>query len=390
MLSMLSMPFAALFAMSLLCSGVNHLEEEIDVTGAISRAVSELIDRQEGVGEAEWPYEGVYRVAPYHKLNDERKQIPYGYRVGGTSITAMALMSAPDYANDEVRQLAVRKATEFVFDATDAELMNPDYPGGYDVRGWGYIYALDFLLRLKREGQVPEGMDSKVKRATTFYLSALEEIEIPEHGGWNYARPKEIAAPSSTSPFMTGPALQALFAAKHQGFRVDKKVVKRALDALERSRTESGEVVYSVGGKQAPVAGMLPGSVGRMLVTETTLFIAGRGSLSKVRGSIDAFLVHWDWLDVRRAQDRTHIPPYMVAPYYFYYAHFQAAQAIELLPEVERPQYRKLLRERLFSVRLEDGIWNDRVFARTANYGTAIALSVMTMPEQAPLPGGEE
>jgi hypothetical protein len=114
-----------------------------------------------------------------------------------------------------------------------------------------------------------------------------------------------------------------------------------------------------------------------MLVTETTLHLAGQGSLSRVRGSIDAFLVHWDWLDKRRAKNGTHIAPYGVAPYYFYYAHYYAGQAIEQLPKAEREEYRRRLRELLFEVRLEKGLWNDRVFERTANYGTACAVMAL-------------
>ena len=118
-----------------------------------------------------------------------------------------------------------------------------------------------------------------------------------------------------------------------------------------------------------------------MLAAETALFLAGRSSADRVRGAVDAFIVHWEWLDKRRAQTGTHVAPYGVAPYYFYYAHYFAAQAIELLPEHERDEYRRRYRELLFSVRLADGTWNDRVFERSSAYGTAMSMMSLMMPE---------
>ena len=117
-----------------------------------------------------------------------------------------------------------------------------------------------------------------------------------------------------------------------------------------------------------------------MAVAESTLYLAGRSSIERIRGAIDAFIVHWQWLDARRAKTGTHKPPYGIAPYYFYYAHYYAAQAVELLPEHERAEYRRRLNELLFSVQLEDGSWNDRVFGRSTNYGTAMAIQALMMP----------
>jgi hypothetical protein len=54
-----------------------------------------------------------------------------------------------------------------------------------------------------------------------------------------------------------------------------------------------------------------------------------------------------------------------------------------LLPENERGEYRRRLLQRIFSVRLEDGTWNDRVFPRSASFGTAsvmIAILSKDMP----------
>jgi len=199
---------------------------------------------------------------------------------------------------------------------------------------------------------------------------------------------------------MTGPTLQALFEARKQGYIVDDAVIERALKALERCRGSTGSFAYAADKpipENRPEA--VPGSVGRMLIGEVTLYLAGRSDQARIRAALDAFIAHWSWLDQRRAKPGTHEGPYSIAPYYFYYAHYYAAQAIELLPagitaasesdrrgvrDAERKQYRRRLAELLFSVRLEDGSWNDRIFPRTSNYGTSMAAMALLMPTTPP------
>lgn len=347
--------------------------------GSIQRCVEFLLSVQEGEDKAEWPYEGVYRV---------RGKIPIGYRIGGTAIAATALLRAPGYADDAQRHAAVARAAGFVADSLDDPLMSPDYEGGYDVRGWGYTYALHFLLALKGDAVkalLPADMSDKLDERINWCIDAIQQTEIPEAGGWNYSRPRGKGMVAPSSPFMTGPTLQALFTARQLGFKVDDAVVERGLKSLERGRASSGAVAYA--GEPGKRADGIPGAVGRMLITEITLLLAGgeRSDLSRVRGALDSFLVHWEWLDQRRAKPGTHEGPYGVAPYYFYYAHAQAAEAIELLPKAERAEYRRRLHERLYSVQLENGVWNDRVFERTANYGTSQALMCLLGPDRPPL-----
>ncbi len=342
-----------------------------DVPSMVATGVQRILAMQEGDEKAEWPYEGVYRVGG---------QIPVGYRIGGTGISAMALLHAPGYAEDQVRKDAISRAVTFIIKGADHPLMNPDYDGGYDVRGWGYTYGLMCLLQLKQANALPTSQADAAEKTIRSFIDSICKTEINKVGGWNYARGKGKDAVSPPSPFMTAPTLQALFQAKSLGYEVDTEVVKRALDALEQGRTPTGSFRYSgVDGTRSKEA--VPGSVGRMLAAETTLYLAGRSNVTNIRGAIDAFIVHWQWLDKRRAQQGTHVPPYNIAPYYFYYAHYYAAQAIELLPEQERAEYRRRLRDLLISVRLPDGSWNDRVFDRSANYGTSMSIMALMMPQ---------
>lgn len=353
-------------------------EPQVDADPILAEGTAFLLTSQEGDGNREWPYEGVYRV----RGAEQQLIIPIGYRVGGTSITGLALLRSPVRQGDEDRIAALERAVEFVCEATTDPLMSYErYRGGYDVRGWGYIYALLFLQELEDRQAVRPERAQQVRDAISFYTKALVSIEIPQWGGWNYSRRRSVERPCPQAPFMTGPAVQALLAAAAGGQEFDHAVIQRALDALERSRSITGAVVYSGGDRRARPDALVAGAVGRMLVTESTLLMGSRGSLEGVRGALDAFFAHWERLEERRARTGTHEGPFGVAPYYFFFAHLYAAQAIELLPEAVRTEYRARLRDRLEVVRNEDGTWNDRVFPRSASYGTAMAMLALTMPD---------
>ena len=347
------------------------------LSSAVRTAAEKIVAMQEGTHRGEWPYEGVYRVSG---------KIPEGYRVGGTSICGESLLRTPGYGESATRQAAVLRATEFVCAAIDEPLLQvSSYQGGYDVRAWGACYGARFLLALKEHSAVPSGLESEVEKALAWYLSALQKFEIPETGGWNYARDPGAETPSATSPFMTPACLQTLFQAKAQGYEVDPAVIDRALDALARCRTEDGNFSYSAKRPARMDTRSIPGAIGRMVSGETALFLAGRSDEARLTQAVEAFIRYWPELEKRRAKSGTHLPPYGVAPYYFWFAHFHAAQAVELLPESQRPRLRAALNWLLWQTRGEDGTWNDRVFERSAAYGSAMASMSVTMPS-APAP----
>ena len=347
------------------------------LAAAVAPASERIVAMQDGPEKSEWPYEGVYRVGG---------KIPYGYRVGGTAICAESLLRAPGYAADASRKAAVKKATEFVCAAIDEPLLQvTSYQGGYDVRAWAACYGARFLLALKQHEAVPTGLEAPVEKALTWYLDSLQKFEIPQTGGWNYARDPGAETPSATSGFMTPVCLQTLYEAKAQGYAVDAAIVDRALAALERCRTDDGNYAYAAKGSARMDTRSIPGAIGRMVAGETALYLAGRSDQQKLATAVDAFIRYWPELEKRRSKTGTHLPPYGVAPYYFWFAHYHAAQAVELLPEAERAPRRLALNWLLWRTRAEDGTWNDRVFDRSAAYGSAMASMSVTMP-QAPSP----
>jgi hypothetical protein len=333
-----------------------------DVAPLIERGVEILLESQESLDgngiRNEWPYEGVYR---------EAGEIPPGYRVGGTSIAAWALIEAPQYAESEAVREAVERALGFVLEGLEDKAMDIGFSGGYDVRGWGHTYALQFLLQMRKREIVPESFTRKVDKSISWLVKTLLKTEIDKTGGWNYAR---RGSRPDASPFMTAPTIIALWEARRQGERVSSKALKRALDTLEKCRTEEGAISYHSGGGMDK----LPGAIARTPITEVVLYAADRSTLEDIEVAVENFFEHWNALEVRRKQTGTHIAPYGVAPYYFYYGHYYAAVAIEHLQGKVREKWRTRYIDTLVSVREESGGWNDRVFPRSEAFGTSMAI----------------
>lgn len=328
-----------------------------------------IVAMQEGDSSGEWPYEGVYR---------EGGEIPTGYRVGGSAICARTLLELPGFESDAKRQEAVQRALKFVVAGVQRADMGPQVARNYDVRGWGHAYALLFFTSLERKQAISQELAPALELAITRSLEVLAATEIPGVGGWNYSRPNGFKAAGPASPFMTGATLLALYEVRKSGRAVDPDLIERALDALENSRTHLGTYVYAGDGEGVAGDRAAPeGNCARAAIVEIALRLAGRSTPERLRGAIDQFVAHWEWLEKRRAKTGTHVAPYGVAPYYFYFGHEYAALAVELLPEADREAVRASVRELLARTRADDGTWNDRVFPRSANFGTATALRTL-------------
>ena len=352
----------------------------LDAAAATKKAIAGVLLLQED--GSQWPYEGVYR--------EDRGILPVGYRVGGTAITIMGLVAAPGYEGDQARVAAVHRGLEFVLETLDHDRMNDGFIGGYDVRGWGHIFALSCFLHLQDAGLVPEKLTAPVAKKTQWLVRTLCESAIPTSGGWNYSRRAGYKDPTnSASTFMTAPALQALFHAKERGHDVPDDVVEQALTALERARTKVGGYAYGSSSSnlndkdeaELRFMDLGPSSAARAAACETTLMLAGRGDAARHRAALELFFKHWDDLAVRKSQLGTHIKPYGIAPYYFLFRHLYCAQAIQQVEDAAaRAGYRAQMRQILARSVDDNGTWNDRQFGRSAGYGTAMALLTLHMP----------
>ncbi len=331
----------------------------------IQVAASRLIEIQESDGA--WPYEGVYRVS---------RQIPVGYRIGGTAIVCQSLLesSLDDRASADK---AIVRGLDLILKELEHPLMKSSQVDRYDVRVWGHIYALDLFCRLHESPLVAERAES-VNGWIEKLIATLAEEELTE-GGWNYASRGRHAS------FVTAPALQALISAKSIGKLVPPELFERGAKILLASRSENGAFHYSgtqdANGREAQV----PGAIARDAIGETTLWQLGHGDAKRLKASIDDFHLHWDELEKRRQKTGTHEPPYNVAPYYFYFGHRYLAQSIALLPADQQITEYAKFEHALLKTLDADNTWNDRVFPRSRAFGTAMSLLALNR-QRSPLP----
>lgn len=347
------------------------------IAALISTGVERLLEGEEG---GSWPYEGVYRTAG---------EIPIGYKVGGTAIVCSALLYAAEPGNARANE-AIQRGAAFILDNLGDPLLEPSTENTYDVRIWGQSCALEFFSHAKlqrralpRQKEIDAWMPKLIETIKT------EEIE---GGGWNYAHR------SAASTFVTGPVAQTLLFARAAGQKVPEELLTRAAAFLVRCRLESGAFVYDERilkvskGKaaleqieKADRTARIPGAIGRSTVSEATLQLLSKGNVKHIESALQQFHTHWEELEKRRKKTGTHVGTYGIAPYYFYYAHRFAALGIELLPEASRETEREKLLQVLLKTRDEDGTWNDRVFARSRNYGTAMVILALLGP-RGPIP----
>ena len=340
-------------------AGQPQRDIESERTHLIQAAAKRLLEIQEPDGA--WPYEGVYRVGRSEDYPSGK--IPMGYRVGGTSLVCSALISCP-FDDPSKMEAAVIKATELVLQELEHPLLAPSQSDRYDVRVWGHIYALDYFCRLERT----TGFDA-IKIRTRPWIETLVATLVSEEldgGGWNYATRRSHAC------FVTAPALQSLLLAQQLGEDVPSEVFERGAKILSESRVDTGAFQYS--GTVGERKDLLPGAIARAPIAETTMLMLGAGDPAHLEQALAAFHQYWDELEKRRKKTGTHLPPYGVAPYYFYYGHRYAAQAIRMLPpEKQDPEF-----EKFFAILLKtkdpDDTWNDRIFDRSKAFGTAMAL----------------
>lgn len=103
-----------------------------DLAAQVKRATTLLVECQETLDQQstrdEWPYEGVYR---------EGRDIPLGYRIGGTSIVAWALIESPHYERSDEARAAVARGVAFVLEHLEHSKMSIGFDASYDVRSWG-------------------------------------------------------------------------------------------------------------------------------------------------------------------------------------------------------------------------------------------------------------
>lgn len=287
-----------------------------------------------------------------------------------TALCALALMEASGFKEDTARRQAVERAQAYLMKG----LSTFTTPLREHVLGWGWIYGLAlFLGNTNQEG-------------IRHCLAAFSKWET-RGGGWSYSTTQGIAGPHS---FMTAAALKILREVQVAGYEVPKALLTRGVKQLETLRDKDGAFAYELvmGGRMSlpQFPNTHPEASARGPLCEAALFAAGKGSVDRLKTSLDLLIRDWAHVHARwQAKDANvtpHAGPHRIAPYFALFGLWTAAQTLEVLPEADRPAYRDKLLALLLPLEESGKGWSDLPPPFGRNEGTAMAMLALLALEK--------
>ncbi|MEX2579917.1 MAG: hypothetical protein WD342_12740 [Verrucomicrobiales bacterium] len=248
---------------------------------------------------------------------------------------------------------------------------------------WTHAYGIQALVDLYPLAEA--GRREKIVDLVNGQIERLGRYESVD-GGWGYYdfRVGSQRPTSSSISFTTATCLIALHEAKAlDGVEVPQDLVDRAVASIERQRKPDHSYLYGEYLKARPLYGINRpgGSLARSQACNYALRLWGDESVT------DEVVAEWlqrlesrnGWLDIGRKRPIPHETWFQVAGYFFYYGHYYAGRCIELLPETEQPEYRKLVADIVLDLQEKDGSWWDFPFySYHQAYGSAFAIMTLT------------
>jgi hypothetical protein len=310
----------------------------------------------------------------------------YDWQMATVGLCCMALMVADD--NPE-RQASLERAITWM-----CMSRLPKRGNHWDIdANWTSLYGFIALEQAACDARFQaEPWRAKIqKRALEFYKQ-LEDAQTAE-GGWGYYEgPVVSVRPTWATSFSTACAIPALIDGKAHGWPIDPKLIDRAVAYVRRCALPNGAYEYDLhmvprisGGEHI---NDVKGSLGRIQVCNWALRRAGEKSVTdeKIREGLEAFFEHHRFLDFARMRPIPHEGYYRNAGYFYLFAHYHAAMAINELPESEREALHARLRPQLSKVQWADGSSLDFQGSSYLNYAdtcfSILALEAGLHPER--------
>jgi hypothetical protein len=249
---------------------------------------------------------------------------------------------------------------------------------------YGFVAAVELLsdprfLEHPRRAELTSLMQS--------FWTILERNEAPS-GGWAYYDdPPYKRRPDWATSFCTALVLPAIDSAHRRGWIDGQAQVRRGLAALRRSALPNGAYNYDASNAVPRIGGgehinNVKGSLGRIQVCQWARMRLGDPGVTHddLRRGLEQFFEHHRFLDVARMRPIPHEAYYANAGYFYIFAHFYAAEVIELLPVEERESWHRRLRPHLTKIQWADGSSTDFLgtsYLRTA--GTAMSAYALQL-----------
>lgn len=303
------------------------------------------------------------------------------YRLAADALACEALRVAPETPD---RRAALERGLAWL-----AEQRPLQRGADWDVDAtWGSLYGYVVLVSAALDGRFDaEPWAPRLRESALRFWNDLAVRQTRE-GGWAYYDdPPFTLRPTWATSFCTALVLPSLIRGRAElALPIGAERVERATEYLRRCALPNGAFAYDLNPVPQPYGGLhidqVKGSLGRIQVCHVALARAGVGwvTADRVREGLAAFFEHHRMLDFARTRPIPHEGPYRNAGYFYLFAHYYAAQAIELLPEGEREGWHRKLRPHVIKTMATDGSTSDFL---TASYqlvaGTsyaALALSI--------------
>lgn len=284
----------------------------------------------------------------------------YAWHLAAHALATRALLLAPE--RPRVRA-SLDRAIDYL---TSARLSHRGADWDIDST-WASLCGLDTCVAILLDPRFAKGERSeRVAERGRAFLADLLYAQTPD-GGWAYYDdPPFSAKPTWATSFCTASVLPALVAARERlGWDVPEEAIAAARRYVADCELPNGAFAYDHRPIPRGFAGesinQVKGSLGRIQVCNWALRSVGfaRTTLDRIREGLDAFFRHHRFLDYARLRPIPHEGYYQNAGYFYFFGHYYAARAIELLPEPEREAWHRRLRVHLVKAITPEGHTTD-------------------------------
>ncbi|MDA1267168.1 MAG: hypothetical protein O2816_18970 [Planctomycetota bacterium] len=307
----------------------------------------------------------------------------YSWQVAAQALGCMALAAVP--ATDE-RQAALERGVRFL-----CETRLPRRGADWDIDGvWTALYGYVGCVELLGDEQLQaEELQALLTKRAKEFLGELRRHQALS-GGWAYYDdPPYDVIPTWATSFCTALVLPALLEGQRRGLGVEQKMIDRAVRYVRQCALPNGAYTYDL--TPVPrISGVehinkVEGSLGRIQVCNWGLAAAGVEQVTSdvVREGLEAFFDHHGFLDHVRTRPIPHEGFHANAGYFYFFGHYYAAKAIDVLPEAEREGYHARLRPHLCKTQWKSGGASDFL---DSGYMVTASTSYLILSLQAGLP----
>lgn len=304
----------------------------------------------------------------------------HAFRAGTTALCVSGLIESGWVEKDAKVREALGRGEDWMLTRLP-ELRRADAVAIYNV--WGHAYGIEALARMHRRVGQSEERRRQIEEVVRIQYDRLRRYESVD-GGWGYYdfnAGAQRPATDSTS-FVTAAALVAFRAAKEIGMPPPDGVLKRAVDSIQRQRKSDNTYLYGEYLKWRPMREInrAAGSLGRSQACNVALRLWGDETIT------DRVLAEWlqrlldrnGWLSIGRKRPVPHESWFQVAGYFFYFGHYYAALAAEMLPPEAGNKFKGALAVLLIELQEKDGSWWDYpLYNYHRQYGTGYALATL-------------